>query len=53
MVWLACHYLIQSNKHTIFEGRAQALSLKSGMNSKQTVFNWEHLKTLKFYYLLI
>lgn len=47
--WLACHYLIVSKNHTRQEGRDLALKLKSGMNSKRTYFNWDHLKTLKSY----
>lgn len=47
--WLACHYLIVSNKHLIPEGRDQALKLKSGMNSKRTFFKWDHLDSLKSY----
>lgn len=45
--WLACHNLIVSKNHTTQEGRDEALKLKSGMNSKRTYFNWDHLETLK------
>jgi hypothetical protein len=41
--WLACNNLINSKNHTTQEGRDLALKLKSGMNSKRTVFNWDHL----------
>lgn len=47
--WLSCHHLIISKNHTTPEGRAQALKLKSGMNSKRTFFDWSHLKALKSY----
>lgn len=47
--WLACHNLIVSKNHTTQEGRDQALKLKSGMNSKRTYFNWDHLETLRSY----
>lgn len=47
--WLACHYLIVSKNHSTQVGRDQALKLKSGMNSKRTYFNWDHLETLKSY----
>ncbi|OSX56064.1 hypothetical protein POSPLADRAFT_1161144 [Postia placenta MAD-698-R-SB12] len=47
--WLACHYLIVNNNHLTPEGRALALKLKSGMNSKRTLFKWDHLESLKSY----
>lgn len=47
--WLACHYLIVSKNHCTQEGRDQALKIKSGMNSKRTYFQWDHLETLKSY----
>lgn len=47
--WLTCHNLIVNKNHTTMEGRALALKLKSGMNSKRTYFNWDHLNDLQSY----
>lgn len=47
--WLICHNLIKDKKHTFPEGRELALKLKSGMNSKRTYLNWDHLEFLKTY----
>ena len=47
--WLACHKLIISKNHITQLGRDLALKLKSGMNSKRTYFNWDHLERLKSY----
>lgn len=47
--WIACHNLIISKNHITQEGRNTALKLKSGMNSKRTYFNWDHLSTLSSY----
>lgn len=47
--WLACHHLITSKNHITPEGRALALKLKLGMNSKRTFFKWDHLESLKSY----
>jgi hypothetical protein len=49
MDWLICHNMILNKTHTTPEGRELALKLKSGMNSKRTYFNWDHLETLKSY----
>lgn len=37
--WLVCNELINRGEHVTEKGRAQALLLKSGMNSKRTYFN--------------
>ena len=47
--WYTCHNMIVNNTHTSPEGRELCLSLKSGMNSKRTYFNWDHLDSLKSY----
>lgn len=47
--WLTCHNMIVNKTHTTPEGRDLALKLKSGMNSKRTYLNWDHLDILKSY----
>lgn len=47
--WLTIHNLIVNKTHTTPEGRELALKLKSGMNSKRSYLNWDHLETLKSY----
>lgn len=47
--WLTCHNMIVNKTHTTPEGRELALKLKSGMNSKRTYLNWDHLDSLKSY----
>ena len=47
--WLTCHNMIVNKTHITPEGRELALKLKSGMNSKRTYLNWDHLNFLKSY----
>jgi hypothetical protein len=47
--WLTIHNMILNKTHTTPEGRELALKIKSGMNSKRTYLNWDHLETLKTY----
>jgi hypothetical protein len=47
--WLTVHNMILNKTHTTPEGRELALNIKSGMNSKRTYLNWDHLETLKTY----
>lgn len=47
--WLTCHKMMVDGQHTTNFGRSEAMRLKSGMNSKRTHFNWEHLDILKNY----
>jgi hypothetical protein len=47
--WLIIHNKIVDNTHTTQEGRDLALQIKSGMNSKRTYLNWDHLEFLKDY----
>lgn len=47
--WLTCHNMIVNKTHITPEGRELALKLQSGMNSKRTYLNWDHLNSLKSY----
>lgn len=47
--WEKCHDMMVAKLHTTTSGRAKAVLLKEGMNSKRTHYNWDHLQQLSNY----
>ena len=45
--WSEALNIISTRNHLTFKGSINCLKLKNSMNSKRTVFSWDHL--LKFY----
>jgi len=47
--WRECHFLIKEKNHLNNKGINIALNLKSKMNSKRIIYNWDHLSQLDIY----
>jgi len=43
LVWKEVHFIIMSKEHLTLEGFNRIKALKGTMNSRRTLFNWDHL----------
>ena len=41
--WLKVYHLMQDNRHLTEEGKLLIKEIKSTMNKKREIFNWDHL----------
>ena len=46
LVWKEEHFIIVSKEHLTLEGFNRIKALKGTMNSRRTLFNWDHLHVM-------